>query len=299
MVETSEEVRVLLAEIVTIIVSSTVFDCLRAYIDPIVNIIRALCMDTYGNVIIEGCEAMSEFAQNGGDQLLYFAENMARSLFTALVDKHAKVRIAGLKALKHVFYCGVFKFNANIMEYLIGFRDPNLVAIKDFYEHTTKLNYFAMFIVDRSTIVRDYFYKTIGELLMKLPDKKDHEGRLFPYLLTGLYDQNDGIRENVFEMIEELGRIYEEEYEKDIREIKQFGYTPEWGLNGAVKDSDLPLPYPFVHRPCLGSRILVRSYVRRYLKALYNEVNDWIQENRERSSQLLMFSIIYTEDFMT
>jgi hypothetical protein len=201
---------------------------------------------------------------------------MGRSVFTALVDKHAKVRIAGLKALYNVFFCGVYKYNANIMEHLIGFRDPNLVPIKDFYEYTTKVNYFAMLIVDRSTIVREYFYKTIAELLMKLPDKKDHEGRLFPYLITGLYDQNDNIRESVFELIEELGRVYEEEYEKDIREIKQLGYTPEWALNGLVKDSDLFLPYPFVHRPSLGARILVRSYVRRYLKALYNEINDWI-----------------------
>lgn len=60
--ENSEEVRVVLAEIVTVMVSNTVFDCLRAYIDPIVNIIRALCMDPFGDVIIEGCQAMSEFA---------------------------------------------------------------------------------------------------------------------------------------------------------------------------------------------------------------------------------------------
>ena len=31
--ETSEEVRVVLAEIITVIVSQTVFDCLRAYVD--------------------------------------------------------------------------------------------------------------------------------------------------------------------------------------------------------------------------------------------------------------------------
>ena len=53
--EPSEEVRLVLGEIVTVIVSQTVFDCLRAYIDPIVNILRALCMDPYGEVIIEGC----------------------------------------------------------------------------------------------------------------------------------------------------------------------------------------------------------------------------------------------------
>lgn len=47
--------RLILAEIVTVIVSSTAFDCLRAYIDQIVNVLRALVMDPYGGVIIEGC----------------------------------------------------------------------------------------------------------------------------------------------------------------------------------------------------------------------------------------------------
>ncbi len=48
LVETSEEVRLVLAEIVTVTVKQTVFDCLRAYIDSFVNVIRALCMDPYG-----------------------------------------------------------------------------------------------------------------------------------------------------------------------------------------------------------------------------------------------------------
>ena len=74
------------------------------------------------------------------------------------------------------------------MEHLIGFKDPNMVPIKDFYEHTTKINYFAMLIVDRSISVRKCFYYTVAEMLKKLPDKRDHEGRLFPYLITGLYD---------------------------------------------------------------------------------------------------------------
>ena len=53
--ETSEAVRLTIAEIVTIIVSSTVFDLLRPYTQDIVNILRALCMDPAGQVIIEGC----------------------------------------------------------------------------------------------------------------------------------------------------------------------------------------------------------------------------------------------------
>jgi hypothetical protein len=46
---------------------------------------------------------------------------------------------------------------------MVGFRDPNLVAIKEFYEPSAKVNYFALFVQDRSTLVRETFYKTIGD----------------------------------------------------------------------------------------------------------------------------------------
>jgi len=61
----------------------------------------------------------------------------------------------------------------------------------------------------------------------------------------------------------------------------------------------LPLPFPFLHRPRVGSRVLVRSYVRRYLSALYKEIQDWLEEARERASNLLLCCIVYTEDYMT
>ena len=65
--EKSEAVRVIIAEIMTIIVSTTLFDCMRPYVDNIVNICKALCMDPYGDVIIEGTKAISEFSKAGGD----------------------------------------------------------------------------------------------------------------------------------------------------------------------------------------------------------------------------------------
>mmetsp|Transcript_33001 Transcript_33001/g.50533 ORF Transcript_33001/g.50533 Transcript_33001/m.50533 type:complete len:160 (+) Transcript_33001:948-1427(+) len=159
---------------------------------------------------------------------------------------------------------------------MIGFRDPNVVPIKEFYDPSTKVNYFAMFIQDRSVVCRQCFFKTMGKLLTDLPDKVDHEGRIFPYLLSGLYDPNDDIRKLCFEVIEEVGLRHEEENEEKFREIKQFGYKPEWMFGGVIKDDHIPLPNPLQHRPRLGARILVRSYVRRYLKALYREIGDWI-----------------------
>lgn len=231
--------------------------------------------------------------------MIHFCEAMGRSLFTSFVHKHAKVRMAGLRALFDVLCTGIWKNSVYVFEAMIGFRDPNIVPIKEFYDPSTKVNYFAMFIADRSIACRQCFYKTMAKLLLDLPDRVDHEGRVFPYLISGLYDPNDDIKNMCFELIEEIGLRHEEENEEKFREIKQFGFVPVWMHGGKITDQMVTLPSPISHRPRLGSRILVRSYVRRYLRALYKEIGDWIQEHQERASHLLLYSICYVEDFMT
>ena len=106
------------------------------------------------------------------------------------VHKHAKVRIAGLRALPTVLGTGAWKTSYAVFEAMVGFRDPNLVSIHEFYEPKGKVNYLGMFIDDRSIAVRAQFFKTLSKLCNKdfLPDAIDHEGRLFPFLLSGLYD---------------------------------------------------------------------------------------------------------------
>jgi hypothetical protein len=83
-----------------------------------------------------------------------------------------------------------------------------------------------------------------------------------------------------------------------MRDVKQFGFQNEWTFNGEVKDNKINFPFPMAHRPRLGARWLVRQYVRRYIHALYQEVSDWRVESRERASYLIVFSIIYSEDYM-
>lgn len=71
---------------------------------------------------------------------------MGRATFRALTHQHAKVRVAGLRALNKITYCGMWKYSYEIFEMLIGFRDPNVVPIKEFFEPTNKINYLAMFV---------------------------------------------------------------------------------------------------------------------------------------------------------
>jgi hypothetical protein len=98
-------------------------------------------MDPYGDVIIEGTRAIAEFGRAGGDQLIHFCEAMGRSLFTAFV-----VRIAGLRALFDVMCAGAWKTSYTVLEHMVGFRDPNIVPISEFYDPQTKVNYFAMMV---------------------------------------------------------------------------------------------------------------------------------------------------------
>ena len=77
------------------------------------------------------------------------------------------------------------------MNIIIGFRDPNSVPIRDFYESSYNINYFAIFVNHTHYDVRDAFFRMIGDLLCRLPDRVDHETRLVPYLLSGYFDEND------------------------------------------------------------------------------------------------------------
>ena len=130
--------------------------------------------------------------------IFHFTEKLARSLLLPLVSKKSKVRLAALEALSRLMYCGAYKYNVTIFEILTGFRDPNVVPLRDFFEDGSRLNYFAILINDEKSSVRELFIRTLAEWMIYLPDRFDHEGRIAPYLISGLYDKNQEIQEITF-----------------------------------------------------------------------------------------------------
>ncbi len=79
---------------------------------------------------------------------------MGRAVLLPLVSKKSNIKIAAIKALTAIFWCGLWKYNAFVFENLIGFRDPNSVPIKDFYEANHNVNYLASLITDSKVNVR-------------------------------------------------------------------------------------------------------------------------------------------------
>lgn len=198
-------------ELLNTIISCSNEDEIRDHVNDLVHILRAIVMDPCSDVQIGACKNLSFFCKTYRELLFHFSEIIARALLLPLVSKKSKVRIAALEALGQVLYCGCYKYNANIMEVLIGFRDPNVVPIRDFFEYSTRINYLAILIKDSKTAVRETFMRYLGDWLLILPDRYDHETRLVPYLISGLFDPDEEIRKSVAEIIEEIGIQYERE----------------------------------------------------------------------------------------
>lgn len=160
-----------MCELVSIVISCCSEDVLIKHLDDMCNILRALAMDPFYEVQKAACQNISFFARSFSRILLHFTEILARALLLPLVSKKSKVKIAAIEALGQVLQCGLFKYNANVMEILIGFRDPNSVAIKEFYEPTNKINYFALLINDPKPTVREMFIRSIGDWILNLEDR--------------------------------------------------------------------------------------------------------------------------------
>mmetsp|Transcript_49703 Transcript_49703/g.118445 ORF Transcript_49703/g.118445 Transcript_49703/m.118445 type:complete len:1314 (+) Transcript_49703:70-4011(+) len=231
-VEESEEVRLELARFVASLLARCSQTQVLSYIDEATGLVRAQTMDPFHEVKLLGCETMIAFCHNHTEMLLHFSEPMGRALTSCITHNHAKVRIASLRALTAVLWCGVWKHNHEILQILMAWQDPNKVSIKAFYEADTKVNYMSTLSFDRHPAVRRFWFETMAYWLMRIPDKVDHEPYIFPYLLTGLCDENEEIALECFWLIERCGELYEQEHESDLRKTFQYGFDYRWTYSG-------------------------------------------------------------------
>merc|ERR1740138_650760 len=174
-VEESEEVRLELAHFVAMLLARCNQTQVYSYIDECTGLLRAQAMDPFHEVKAMACETMIGFCHNHQEMLLHFSEPMGRSLTSCLTHNHAKIRIAALRAMVAIFYCGVWKHNHEILQVLMAWQDPNKVQVKAFYESVTSINYLSTLSFDRHPAVRRFFFETLAYILLRVPDKVDHE----------------------------------------------------------------------------------------------------------------------------
>ncbi|PHJ17922.1 heat repeat-containing protein, partial [Cystoisospora suis] len=150
-----------------------------------------------------------------------------------------QVKIHGTRTLTAVLKCGLYKYNSSVVQTLVGWQDPNVVPIKAFYEPCSTHNYFARLMVDTAPVVRMFFYETLVFWIHHLGDKGDYESWIFPYLLSGLFDENQSIQKLVYWLIEKCGENYEQDREKEIRDLRQLNFQQPWTYEGKAS-----IPFP-------------------------------------------------------
>ena len=298
--ESIEEIRILYLKLLEAIINhdNSAKDDFRLFVQDIVNITRTLCMDPAPNVVLVACNFCKNLAITFSKDLLYYFNSiLSRGVLYALSHKQAKLRIAALEALDKLMLCSPFKKNVEIMEQLIGFRDPNVVPIKDFYEPTTKFNYLAFLSSDINQAVLLKFYEVIFDWLLNAEDRVDHESRLIPYVLTGLFNKNENVANFVYDKFIEMGELHEKTNAKDYREQKEYGIdVPYIKYLNKNKDFVIPYPPPIKMRPNLGCRKIVISYIRRYIKNLTREFEGIDNDIKYKVANLLLYSIVFSED---
>eukprot|EP00276_Gloeochaete_wittrockiana_P002836 CAMPEP_0184673296 /NCGR_PEP_ID=MMETSP0308-20130426/86600_1 /TAXON_ID=38269 /ORGANISM="Gloeochaete witrockiana, Strain SAG 46.84" /LENGTH=322 /DNA_ID=CAMNT_0027120765 /DNA_START=29 /DNA_END=997 /DNA_ORIENTATION=+ len=170
-----------------------------------------------------------------------------------------------------------------------------MVKISEFFAPEAYVNVLAVLVIDRNPSIRKEFFSTLFYWLSILDDKTEHEGRLLPYLLTGLTDECEEIQRQTFDWMETLGELYEKEHEDDLKEVKEYlGDMP-------VQHPD-PLPPQFPRRPRMGARILVRKECGThggFLKALLAELSSWTSTPKVHAVQLLEVALVYAEEYVT
>ncbi|GAQ86393.1 hypothetical protein KFL_002860170 [Klebsormidium nitens] len=286
-VEEVEENRLLLARLLRSLLKHA-GKAIGAYAADVGAMLTSSVADLSPEVAQELCLCVEDYGKLLGVRLRQVAKPMIAAVTPLLGAKRQKVRCAGLRAIRKLVACG----GAEAILDLTGFRDPNLIPIKAFYEADIKTNWFALLALDPTVAVRREFLATLGDWLLNLPERMDHETRLLPYVLSAFSDDNPSIQLEAFELMEAIGRQYEREKADELKDT-QYYLPEEAGAEG------LHLSPPFTRRPCLGARICVRGCFNRLVLPLVAELRAWTTGTKDHAIDLLTTMLTYAEEGAT
>ena len=301
LVETSEEVRLLLVKLLRAIIKYGKH-ALKPYAQDCCEILLVLSHDTFYEVLIECSKCLKEFAEAMDKKLWMVSKILLAGYAPNLSHRRQAVRIAALEAISPLVFTGGHEALLD----LCSFRDPNVVPVRAFFGDDLKINYMGKLITDSCVKVRQALVRVVGSWLLELPERKDHESRLLPYVLSGLIDDSEAVQAEALQILQSLGDLYVLDNAEDMKD--KLYYLPDeahahgWmdgGVWKAIGDGHVPIPRPFEERPSLGVRLLVQQNFRGSLTALSKELSSWQEEPRLKAAKLLRIFLVCMEDYIS
>lgn len=98
MLENSEEVRLCLVNLLSLLVSKYT-NCLFHYLDDFINILVKTICDPYPKVKIESCECAAELAKSIPRHFHMQSESLINPLINTLLHQQYRIRVAGIRSI--------------------------------------------------------------------------------------------------------------------------------------------------------------------------------------------------------
>ena len=299
--EPSEEVRLLLVKLLRKIMHYG-SHVLKPYAQECCEILLVLTHDPFHEILLENSKCLKEFADVMGNKLWMISKILLAAFALNLSHRRQAVRVAVIEAISPLVFTGAHE---SLLD-LCSFRDPNVVPIRAFFGNDIKINYMGKLITDSCVKVRRTLVRTVGSWMLELPERRDHESRLLPYVLSGLIDEDEEVQSEALQIIGKLGELYIYDNAEDMKD--KLYYLPDeahahgWmdgGVWKGIADGSIAVPKPFRDRPALGVRLLVQQNFKGSLTALSKELSSWQEEPRLKAAKLLRIFLVCMEDYIS
>lgn len=160
-----------------------------AYAGELAELVKIGAQDPYAEVCMEVCRIGEFLSAELGRRLTqgHMGKHLVAALAPLTTHQRAPVRAAAALAVGVLVMDGAHEM---ILE-ICAFIDPNYVPIRAFYDGEVKVNYLGKLATDASPLVRAALLdRCIGPWMTAMVERKDHESRLMPYLMSALHDED-------------------------------------------------------------------------------------------------------------
>ncbi|KJP87529.1 hypothetical protein AK88_02833 [Plasmodium fragile] len=225
------------------------------------KIIRVCLMGLFDHCCEINCLMMSfieEIIEQIEDHYVNYHYIISTCLLKCLCNKYSKVKIKCMNTLLKLILHNSNSKNYKIIEMLIGYKDPNVVPIKSFYDQAyVNINYLCNLYNDKSTRVKFQFYSFLFIILYEFNESNEFDTFLLPYLFSACFENYKIFRLVCFMYIQLICRRKNFELDKNMNDEIIYQFNPEWSYKTAFT---LPLPLTdYYFPPFCRSSFLVKK----------------------------------------
>ncbi|KAI8927803.1 armadillo-type protein [Entophlyctis helioformis] len=256
-VEPAEELRYLMVQTLLAIVQAANAGY-APFVEDTVKILARTLADTYPEVKKESCKLVILLCKSNPRPVAFHGDAVAKAVLPTLQHRHSSVRTIGMDAL-------------------------GAAIIVDAAGLDASLDVLRAVAFDKAHAVREMLYRVARLWLVELTDRYTYGYKILPLMFAGLTDEMPKLREMCSKYMDEIGSLYEVEWESRIKD--EIDYSDGW--------NHLP------NRPRVGCRHLARDNIQKVTSKLVEGLTDWSVETRTKSCQIMGVFITFTEDQIT